>query len=449
MTERSGIEKGFIALTLLLYILGGNLPAQTQEKKEPPFPFSEYQLSNGLKVIISEANSLPLVSVVVAYNVGSIYEQPEKFDLAHLLEMLMFQGSENVSPMQHISLIDKVGGSLNATTTEDKTIFQQTVSSNQLSRVLWLESDRMRSLQITQSNVEQVKVTILEEIRYRKATEPYRESSLLFDQLLYPDTPPYVHPVIGKEADMKNITVDDVKKFYSDFYIPNNAVLSIAGNIDKNKAISEVRKYFGTIPKGKEPTPIPLPEDSNKTPIVVPIIDSLAPSPGFHLGYEIAHPSSNDFYAMKIIEYILLHGKTSRLNNRLIKKDGTALYYIGGIEIKKDLARLKIFVRNNNEIMAERSKRAIFSEINKLRSRQISAEEFIKAKNMFKMDYINQYTTSLDKALLLAETFLSKKSLDDLSTELDKYLAVTPYNIIRATNKYLIKGRIILDIKIR
>jgi predicted Zn-dependent peptidase len=449
MTEHSGIKKGFIALTLLLYILAGNLPSQTQEKKEPPFPFSEYQLSNGLKVIISEANSLPLVSVVVAYNVGSIYEQTGKFGLAHLLERLMFQGSENVSPMQHISLIDKVGGILNATTTVDKTIFQQTVSSNQLARVLWLESDRMRSLQITQSNVEQAKGTILEEIRYRKATEPYRESSLIFDQLLYPDTPPYVHPVIGKEADMKNITVDDVKKFYSDFYIPNNAVLSIAGNIDKEKAISEVRRYFETIPKGKEPPPLPLPKDSKKTQIVVPITDSLAPSPGFHLGFEIAPPSSNEFYALKIIEYILLQGKTSRLNKRLIKKDGTALYIIGGIEKKKNLARLKIFVVNNNEIMARRSKRAIFSEINKLRSKQVSAVELTKAKNMFKMDYINQYATSLDKALFLAETFLSKKTLDDLSTELDKYLAVNSYNIIRATNKYLIKGRIILDIKIR
>ncbi len=282
MTEHSGIVKGFIALTLLLYILAGNLPSQTQEKKEPPFPFSEYQLSNGLKVIISEANSLPLVSVVVAYNVGSSYEQTGKFGLAHLLERLMFQGSENVSPMQHISLIDKVGGILNATTTEDKTIFQQTVSSNQLARVLWLESDRMRSLQITQSNVEQAKETILEEIRYRKATEPYRESSLIFDQLLYPDTPPYIHPIIGKETDIKNITVADVKKFYSDFYIPNNAVLSIAGNIDKNKAISEVRKYFETIPKGKEPPPLPLPKDSKKTPIVVSITDPIAPSPGFH-----------------------------------------------------------------------------------------------------------------------------------------------------------------------
>lgn len=449
MTEHSGIKKGFIALTLFLYILAGILPSQTQEKKEPPFPFSEYQLSNGLKVIISEDNSLPLVSVVVAYNVGSIYEQAGKFGLAHLLEILMFQGSENVSPMQHISLVDKVGGVLNATTTDDKTIFQQTVSSNQLGRILWLESDRMRSLQITQSNVEQAKGTILEEIRRRKATEPYRASFLLFDRLLYPDTPPYIHPVIGEEADIRNITADDVKKFYSDFYIPNNAVLSIAGNIDKNKAISEVRKYFETIPKGKEPSPIPLPEDSKKTSIIVPITDPLAPSPGFYLGFEIAPPSSNDFYALKIIEYILLHGKTSRLHNRLIKKNGTAIYFNGNIETKKNLARLKIFVINNNEIMAGRSKRAIFSEINKLRSRKISAEELIKAKNMFKMDYINQYATSLGKALLLAETFLSKKSLDALSTELDKYLAVTPFSIIRVTNNYLIKGRIILEIKIR
>jgi zinc protease len=272
---------------------------------------------------------------------------------------------------------------------------------------------------------------------------------LLFDQLLYPETPPYIHPVIGQEADMRNITLEDVKKFYSDFYIPNNAVLSIAGNIDKNKAISEVRKYFETIPKGKEPPLIPLPEASKKTPITVAITDPLAPSPGFYLGFEIAPPSSREFYAMKIIEYILLHGKTSRLYNRLIKKNGTARYFNGNIETKKNLARLKIFVINNNELMAGRSKRAIFSEINKLRSRQISKEELRKAKNMFKMDYINQYSTSLGKALFLAETFLSKKSLDTLSTDLDKYLAVTPFSIIRVTNKYLIEGRIILDIKIR
>ena len=168
--------------------------------------------------------------------------------------------------------------------------------------------------------------------------------------------------------------------------------------------------------------------------------------PGFHLGYRIASPHSEDFYSLKIIEYILLGGKTSRLYKRLIQRTRIARSLSGGIEKRKELATFKIFVTSSNRLMVERSKRIIFSEINKLKLSLIPENELTKAKNIFKMDYLNQYATSADKAIFLAEAYLSKKSLDDLAGELDNYLSVDHYNLIRIMRRYF-NNEIVLDIK--
>ncbi|HDZ25642.1 MAG TPA: insulinase family protein, partial [Candidatus Aminicenantes bacterium] len=401
MSEALRFKNKLLILGLYLFLLLGNFPAHGQDKQRHSFPIKQYKLGNGLQVILSEDYSLPVVSVVVAYNVGSINESPGKTGLAYLLENLMFQGSQNIGRMQHISFIRRTGGNLNATTTEDKTIFQQTVPSHQLALVLWLESDRMKSLEITAANVEQAKEALIEEIHQRKATELYLESSLTFDRLLYPNLA-YSHPVIGNEADVRNLTVEDVKDFYSTFYTPNNAVLAIAGNIDKRKTEEDIRKYFYTIQEGKDiPLLSSLKSSGKKTTVISK--ESLAPLPGFHIGYRIASPYSQDFYPLKIIEYILLRGVTSRLYKKLIKRIRIARSLSGSIEKRKELATFKIFVSSSNEIMVARSKRVIFSEINKLKSSLVPEKELRKAKNIFKMDYLNQYATSADKAVFLAE----------------------------------------------
>ncbi len=446
MYEALRFKNKLLILGLYLFLFLGNFPAHGQDKQRLSFPIKQYKLENGLQVILSEDYSLPVISVAVAYNVGSINEPPGKTGLAYLLENLMFQGSQNVGRMQHISFIRKTGGDLNATTTEDKTIFQQTVPSHQLALVLWLESDRMKSLEITAANVEQAKETLIEEIHQRKATEPYLESSLTFDRLLYPNLA-YSHPVIGNETDVRNLTVEDVKDFYSTFYTPNNAVLSIAGDIDKMKTEEDIRKYFHTIQKGKD---IPLPSSSKLSDKEAIIISKkfLAPLPGFHIGYRIASPYSQDFYPLKIIEYILLRGVTSRLYKKLIKRTRIARSLSGSIEKRKELATFKIFVSSSNEIMVQRSKKVIFSEINKLKSSLVSEKELRKAKNIFKMDYLNQYATSADKAVFLAEAFLSKKSLDDLPDELENYLSVDHYSLIRIMRRYF-TNEIVFDVTIK
>lgn len=440
--------KKLLILCLSLVFLVINVSVDAQEKKEFPFPVIQYKFKNGLHVILSEDHSLPLVSVVVAYNVGSINEEPGKTGLARLLKNLMFQGSDNVRQMQHISIINRVGGQFNATTIEDKTIFFQRVPSNQLAQVLWLESDRMKSLEINASNVEQAKQDILEEIDRLKTGDAYMESLWYFDQLLYSDFA-FGHPVIGNPDDLRNLTVRDTKNFYNTYYVPNNAVLSIVGNIDRKKALEDIRKYFESIPEGKKIPPSPLPTVPEKKSTVDSIVSSSAPSPGFHMGFRLAPPSSEAFYALSIVEYILLKGKSSRLHKRLIKRERLALDLSGRIEKRQDLARLKIFVLNNNQFMVQRSKRAIFSELHKLKTSFIPEEELSRAKNMFRMDYINQFTTTLQRALFLAETFLSRKILLNPSEELEKYLAVTPKDIVGVTNRYFGIDSVILDVKIK
>lgn len=440
------ITKFFTLLLLFFLIIG--LSQEANGQKTLPFPVSLFKLKNGLTVILSEDFSIPVVSMAVIYNVGSINERPGKTGLSYLLENLMFYGSRNVGRMQHIRFIQRIGGILNAVTTEDKTIFYQTVPSNQLPLVLWLESDRMNFLSITPSNVQRAKETVIEEIYHRIMTELYLESSMLLDQLVFPEFA-YGHPVFGYEIDLREITVEDVKNFYQTYYISNNAVLSICGNINKQKTQELVQKYFETIPIGEDPPRLAPASLSKQERIEKTIEGSLASSPGLHIGYRIAPPYSNDFYVLSVIEYILLRGNSSRLQKRLIHKERIANHLSGGIDKRKDLAAFKIFVTSNNDITLERSKKAIFSELNKLKTNIISNEELMKSKNLLKRDFINQYATSSGRAIFLAETYLSKGTLKDLPNELDKYLNVSPSDIIGIMNRYFTQDYILINIKIK
>jgi zinc protease len=433
-------------LGCLLVSTGILLPAQ--EDAILPFEVTTFQLENGLQVILSEDYSLPLVSVVIAYNVGSMNEPPKKTGLAFMLENLMFQGSRNIGSMQHIHLISKIGGVLNAETRVDRTIFYQTVPASQLALVLWLESDRMISLDIHPSKINRARDSLIAEIKQRKLDDPYFESSVLLDQLLYPNNT-YSHPVSGRETDLRTMTTEDVQNFYTKYYIPNNAVLCITGNFERRKAIELVRKYFSTIRPGK---PVPFfPEEEHiiSEEIVRNVENYLAPSPGFYIGYRISSIDSSDSYALAIIDYILLHGKSSRLQKRMIYEDRIASHLSGGIELKKNLATYKIFVKNNTETLRNRSQKSIFAEIDNLKSDFISEDELDKAKNMFKRDYLDQFTTLAEKGIFLVKFHLSRKKNESFMEELNKFLAVSPSDIIGIVNRYFTEDRVILNVKIK
>ena len=193
-------------------------------EKPLPFPLTAYQLDNGLQVILSEDLSLPLVTVAVGYGVGSLDDYTGKSGLAYLMESLMFSGSANVGRMQHFSFIQRIGGRLNALTERDLTVYYQTVPSNHLASVLWMESDRMLSLALNTANIERAKNSLIEELNNRKFTNPYWEGEQLFDRLAFPDVSHH-RPLRGRAEELREITTEDVRKFYDTYYRPNNAVI--------------------------------------------------------------------------------------------------------------------------------------------------------------------------------------------------------------------------------
>lgn len=436
-------------LGLFLFLVIGVTGLAAQEKPGFPYPFSREILQNGLQVVLSEDDSLPLVSVVLAYQAGSVFEQPGKTGLAHLIENMMFMGSENVGPLQHLSYINRVGGEPNANTTEDITYFYQTVPANQLALALWLESDRMKSLEIDAAKVERAKQALLDGIAQRKSAEPYLESQLVFDDLLYPDFA-HGHSFLGREEDVFRLDADDARTFYDHYYGPDNAVLVVVGKISFTNTIELVKRYFGTIPPRNKPPAFLPPRPPDKEGVVQSIVEPLAPSPAFHLGYRVAPPFSRDFYALTILDYLLFKGRSARLQRRLVQREGLALYLVGGIERRKDVAVLKLFAMNNNQTMVELTQRTISSELSRLGDMDVSTGELARAKNMFKREYYNRLATPLERALFLAEMAFSKPGLGGLEELLSRHMRVTAYEIRNAVNRHLVpENSVLLNVKSR
>jgi zinc protease len=428
------VMKAALSWTCAVALCAPAVSGETAVARGLDFPLSQYRLKNGLQVILSEDDSLPVVSVVVAYAAGPVREQPGKSGLAYLMENLMFQGSENVSPMQHINYIQRIGGEFNADTAFDKTYFYETVPSNQLALALWLESDRMAAPAITGANVERAKEALIAESRQRRTAEPYMESFFLFDRLLYPDFA-YGHPVIGTEEDLKGITEDDARAFASAYYVPNNAVLCIAGSFGVLKARELVAKYFETIPRGGEVPAPPPPGPETRQARERVVEDPLAPSPAFQIGYRLGRVEASDAEALKIIDILLVRGKNSRLYKRLVKKERIALYLHGGIEKRGEWTSFRVFAISPNAIMADLCRKAVAAEIGKLRTTLVSENELAKAKVVFKGDYLERLATSLPRALFLCEAFLSGTPLEDAAGEFARHLVVTPVTIVSLANR--------------
>jgi len=431
---------------LAIILAAGSLLSQAPNKYA--FPFSQYKLKNGLQVILSEDDSLPVVSVAVAYRAGSIHELPGKSGLANLMKNMMFSGSADVPPQQHFNNINRVGGKLNASTTEDMSIFYQTVPSNQLALVLWMESDRMRFLEITEDSLEETRKDLLDVMRQRRSADPYLENQFSFDQLLYLDFP-YSHPLLGSEDDLRNLTLDDVINFYATYYVPNNAVLCITGNFNKMKTGELIARYFETIPRGKDPSFVPAPYKYTKKQVIKTEEDSLALAPAFYMGFRLSLFAPNDVYSLTILDYILMRGRSSRLMRRLLGPDNKiALQLGGGIEKRRDRLAYKIFVVANGPYWISQCQNAVFSELDKLKTAFPSDVELDKAKNMFRRDYLGRIATTLDKAIFLCEEYFSLRNLDDLPLELEKAMKVTNIDVVTVAHRYFTTDNsVILNVK--
>ena len=287
-------------------------------------PVERRSLPNGLRVNLSVDRSTPMVGVNLWYAVGSRNENPGKTGFAHLFEHMMFQGSANVPKNRHFELVEGAGGTLNASTWFDRTNYYETLPSNHLELALWLESDRMGWMlpAMTQEKLENQQEVVKNERKERYDNQPYGDWDERIQGMVFPDTHPYHHSVIGSMEDIGAATLDDIADFFQTFYLPNNAVLTLAGDIDPERAFQEVERYFGEIPSGLPIPPIPgkpdLPPVMGTT--LRTEVEAEVPLPRLYLAGRIPPVTSERFQVAEMMSAVLGNGKASRLYRSLVRE---------------------------------------------------------------------------------------------------------------------------------
>ena len=415
---------------------------------------THYTLKNGLTVILHDHPDLPIVTVAVGYNAGSIHEKPGKTGVSYLLEKLMMTaGSANVSPLEHISSINRVGGTLNANALEDQTLYYQTIPSNHLALALWLESDRMRTLDLSRDKFEKARLDLLEELRNRKASEPYLNSLQMFDELLFSDFS-FGHSLLGEEADVRRLTLDDVRSFYDSLYTPSNAVLCISGQFNPGRVRELVARYFESLPAAKPPAGGFEAPSYLKAPFSRTIEDPLASAPAVFLGFRLSTPGSSDAPILTLLDFLLLRGRTSRLNRRLLNREAKIAFQLtGGIDQRFDRSAFKIFIVASQP-QIQGCFDAVFSELEKIKRSFPSEAEIGRAKMLYRQDFLNRTATSLDRALFLIQSYWSLRAagrtMDVLEWETERVLRVTSAQIVAIVNRYFtLDNCIILNIRMK
>lgn len=406
--------------------------------------FVEYDLPNGLHVILHQEKSTPIVAVSVMYHVGSKNENPERTGFAHFFEHLMFEGSENIGRHEFDKYVQKAGGTLNANTSNDRTYYYEILPSNQLALGLWLESERMLHAKVDQVGIETQREVVKEERRQRIDNQPYGSIIEEVMKRAYTDHP-YKWPVIGSMAHLEAAEENDYKQFYADFYVPNNAVLSIAGDIDIEEAKSLIEQYFGGIPKSTKPVyrprviEKPLPHEIRDT-----IFDNIQ-LPAVIQAYRIPAQGTKDYYAMDMLARVLSTGESSRLYRALVDEQQKALFagnFVFGLEdpglaITFGIANMGVDLKDLEE--------SCDAEVKKVQDELITVTEFEKLRNKIESDFVSTNSKVAGLAENLATYYMFFGDANLINTEIDRYLAVTREDIQAAARKYLVKdNRVVL-----
>ncbi|MGW3245153.1 M16 family metallopeptidase [Streptomyces sp. NPDC001070] len=300
----------------------------TPEAESGGLTATEHRLANGLRVVLSEDHLTPVAAVCLWYDVGSRHEVKGRTGLAHLFEHLMFQGSANVKGNGHFELVQSAGGSLNGTTSFERTNYFETMPAHQLELALWLEADRMGSLlsALDLQSLDNQRDVVKNERRQRYDNVPYGTAFERLTALAYPDGHPYHHTPIGSMEDLDAASLDDARAFFRTYYAPNNAVLAVVGDIDPEQTLAWVEKYFGTIPahEGK-----PAPRDGSLPGVMGgqlrEVVEEDVPSRALMAAYRLPHDGTRSADAADLALTVLGGGESSRLHNRLVRRDRSAV----------------------------------------------------------------------------------------------------------------------------
>jgi len=397
-------------------------------------------LPNGLRVILSEDQSTPVVSVDVWYRVGSRNEEVGRSGFAHLFEHMMFQGSRHVGKGQHFQLIERAGGDLNGTTDEDRTAYFQELPANRLNLALWLEADRMRSLAITVENFENQRQAVKEERRLRVDNQPYAPAFTEGIALLYDSTTcfGYAHSVIGSMTDLDSAKVGDVQAFFDRYYAPNNATLVIVGDFDPAEARQLIRQYFGDVPRGREPPAVSCGHEFAPSARRRVWEDEHANLPAVIIAYRTPGHRDPDTPALALLGTILGGGESSRLNRALVRQARTALAAGSQSVSRLGPGYFLTFAIANQGIGSDTLERQLSAELQRIIDEGVTPEELTKARNEFRASNIFGRQTTMQIAERLQHYAHFHDSVEEMRTDLDRYLAVTADDLRRVAGRYLI-----------
>lgn len=405
--------------------------------------FQEFTLPNGLQVIMHKDNSTPIVAVSVMYHVGSKNEDTNRTGFAHFFEHLLFEGSANIERGEYDKYVEKAGGTLNANTSNDRTFYFEILPSNQLELGLWLESERMLHAKVEQKGVETQREVVKEERRQRIDNQPY--GTLLQESMSRAyKVHPYRWPVIGSMDHLNAAQEQDYINFYKKFYVPNNAILSIAGDIDYEQAKVWITNYFGVIPKGKpviQPTIVepPLVGETRDT-----IYDNIQ-LPAVVQTYRVPAQGTPDFYAVSMLSQLLSQGESSRFYKSLVDEKQLALQ-AGNFPLALENPGVAIcYSIVSMGVDPKTAENAMDEEVRKVQTELIPDKEFEKLRNQVENDFIqgNSRVAGIAESLANYKMYFGNANL--INTELDRYLAVTKEDIMRVANQYFnLKNRVVL-----
>jgi zinc protease len=402
-------------------------------------PYSKYQLANGLTVILSPDDSDPLVNVDVTYHVGSAREQQGKSGFAHFFEHMMFQGSKHVGDQQHFRLITEAGGTLNGSTNRDRTNYYETVPANQLQKMLWLESDRMGFLldAVSQRKFEIQRSTVKNERAQNFENRPYGMIYEKMAEALYPRSHPYSWQTIGYVEDLDRVDVNDLKAFFLRWYGPNNATLTIGGDINKAQTLAWVNKYFGSIPRGPEVKTAPKQPAKLANNRFITLEDNIQ-QPMLMMGWPTAYLGAKDQSSLDMLGQIIGSGTNSLLYQKLVKT-GDAVD-VGAFQDCAELActmYVYAMAPSGNQGNLKQLRTKVMAVVNGIETQGINPQQLDEIKGSVAASAIYGLQSVAGKVSQLAayQTFFGNPNY--LQTELANVNRVTTDSVMDAYNKYL------------
>ncbi|RYD51498.1 MAG: insulinase family protein [Sphingobacteriales bacterium] len=420
--------KRFLTASLLL---AGIVPAQAQNIK-----FTEYDLPNGLHVILHEDHSTPIVATSVMYHVGSKNEDPQRTGFAHFFEHLLFEGSDNIKRGEFMKIVQGAGGQLNANTTQDRTFYYEVLPSNQLELSLWMEAERMHYANIDTLGLETQRKVVKEEKKQRYDNTPYGQLlNTVYENAF--TVHPYRWTPIGKEQYIDQAKMQEFMDFYHTFYVPNNAVLVLGGDFNPETAKQYIAKYFGAIPRGTKaiPQPTDLVEPKRSAEKRVTFYDNIQ-LPAVIVAYNTPKAGSQDMYAIDLLTNLLSQGKSSRFQQQIVEKQQKALQAAAFAVPNEDPGVAMMFAIANMGAKPEELEKSMLAEIERVKTSGLTDAEYAKLMNNAESDFVQQNQKTLGVVTNLATYYTFFKDANLINTELDRYRKISKDDLKRVANQY-------------